>query len=93
MKIDLNGKLALVTGSTGDLGRTMIRTLIECGADVVIHYRENIDYANRLLEEDIATGKRAITVQADITNYESVIKMRDYVISNTIYNYRKGMKI
>ncbi|GEM_PF-1653669 len=53
MKIDLNGKLALVTGSTGDLGRTMIRTLIECGADVVIHYRENIEYANNLLEEAI----------------------------------------
>ncbi|WP_346915826.1 SDR family oxidoreductase [Clostridium sp.] len=82
MKIDLNGKLALVTGSTGDLGRTMIRTLIECGADVVIHYRENIEYANRLLEEAIATGKRAITVQADITDYDSVIKMREYVISN-----------
>ncbi|MEW8995531.1 SDR family NAD(P)-dependent oxidoreductase [Clostridium sp.] len=82
MKIDLTGKLALITGSTGDLGRTMIRTLIECGADIVIHYRENVEYANKLLEEAIGAGKRAITVQADITDYESVIKMRDYVINN-----------
>jgi 3-oxoacyl-[acyl-carrier protein] reductase len=37
MKIDLSGKIALVTGATGDLGRVMVRTLAACGADVVIH--------------------------------------------------------
>ena len=62
VEIDLNGKLALVTGFTGNLGRVMIRTLVECGADVVIHYRENVEYANKLLEEAIAAEKRAITV-------------------------------
>lgn len=82
MKIDLTGKLALVTGSTGELGRVMIRTLVECGADVVIHYGKNVENANKLLEEAHATGKRAITVQADITDYESVTKMRDYVVNN-----------
>ncbi len=60
----------------------MIRTLVECGADVVIHYIKNVEYANKLLEEAIGAVKKAIIVQADITNYESVIKMRDYVISN-----------
>lgn len=35
MKIDLTGKLALVTGATGDLGRVMIRTLVECGGNVM----------------------------------------------------------
>lgn len=82
MKIDLTGRLALVTGATGDLGRVMIRTLVECGADVVIHYGKNVEYANELLEEIIALGKRAITIQADITDYESVMKMRDYVVNN-----------
>lgn len=82
MKIDLTGKLALVTGATGDLGRVMVRTLVECGADIVIHYRSNAEYANKLLEEIVATGKKAITVQADITDYESVIKMRDYVVKS-----------
>lgn len=82
MRIDLKGKLALVTGSTGDLGRVMVRTLVECGADVVIHYNSNIEYANKLLKEVLESGKKAIIVQADITNYESVIKMRDYVVTN-----------
>lgn len=82
MNIDLKGKLALVTGATGDLGRVMVRTLVECGADVVIHYNSNIEYANKLLKEVVDSGKKTITVQADITNYESVIKMRDYVVNN-----------
>ena len=82
MKIDLTGKLALVTGSTGDLGRVMIRTLVECGADVVIHYGKNVEYANKLLKDTIAAGKRAIIAQADITDYDSVMKMKEYVVSN-----------
>ena len=36
--IDLSGKLALITGATGELGRVMVRTLARAGADVVIHY-------------------------------------------------------
>jgi len=82
MKIDLTGKLALVTGATGDLGRVMIRTLVECGADVVIHYRRNEEYANKLLQEAVTAGRRAVIVQADVTDYQSVMKMKDYVVSN-----------
>ncbi|WP_105618678.1 SDR family NAD(P)-dependent oxidoreductase [Vallitalea okinawensis] len=82
MKINLTDKIVLVTGSTGQLGRVMIRSLAACGADVVIHYSKNIEKANELLEEVKAYGRRAITVQADITDYESVMKMKDYVISH-----------
>lgn len=39
MKMDLTDKIALITGAAGQLGRVMVRTLAECGADVVIHYR------------------------------------------------------
>lgn len=48
MKIDLTGKIALVTGATGQLGRIMARTLAGCGADVVIHYLKNRKKAERL---------------------------------------------
>ena len=36
MKIDLTNKNAVVTGATGELGRTMVRSLAECGANVVL---------------------------------------------------------
>jgi 3-oxoacyl-[acyl-carrier protein] reductase len=41
MKIDLSGKVAIVTGATGELGRVISRTLATCGADMAIHYHQN----------------------------------------------------
>ncbi|MHC1786339.1 MAG: SDR family NAD(P)-dependent oxidoreductase [Christensenellales bacterium] len=72
MQIDLGGKLALVTGSTGQLGRTIALTLAECGADVVLHYLKNEEKAAELAQKVASMGRRAIPVQADITDKESV---------------------
>lgn len=80
MKIDLSGKIALVTGATGQLGRIMVHTLAECGADVVIHYLRNEENAKKLLKEVALSSKRAIIVQADITDFDSVMRMRDIVV-------------
>lgn len=79
MKIDLSNRIALVTGGAGQLGRVMIRTLAECGADVVIHYRSSSTKAEELKREVEALGRRAFTVQADITDLASVMAMRDAV--------------
>jgi 3-oxoacyl-[acyl-carrier protein] reductase len=80
VRIDLTGRLALVTGATGELGRVMIRTLARCGADVVIHYNRNEENAKRLLDEIRMSGRRAMIVQADITNFDSVVRMKESVV-------------
>ena len=36
LSIDLSGKICVVTGGTSQLGRTMVRTLAQCGANVAI---------------------------------------------------------
>ena len=82
MKIDLSGKIALVTGATGQLGRVMVVTLAECGADVVIQYLNNEEKAIELTQKVTAMGRRAIAVQADITDLSSIMKMKDTVIKD-----------
>ncbi len=75
MQIDLTGKIALVTGATGQLGRVMARTLAACGADVAVHYHGNRAKAEELCAELVAMGRRALAVQADVGDPASVAAM------------------
>ena len=98
MNIDLSGKIALVTGATGELGRVMVRTLAKCGADVVIHYRSNEAKALQLLEEVKSIGRRAMIIEADITSQDSIMNMKtkvadqlgavDIVVANAVVQYQ-----
>lgn len=97
MKIDLSNKIALVTGATGDLGRVMVRTLADCGADIVIHYHQNEAKASELAHEVVAMGRRAFIVQADVTKQQDVQAMQaqiaehfgmvDTIIANAVVQY------
>lgn len=75
MKIDLEGKTALVTGGTGELGRVMVQTLAECGANVIVHFLHNEAKAEQLVREIEQFGVRGNAVQADVTSAESVYQM------------------
>lgn len=80
LTLNLTNKIAVVTGATGQLGRVMVRTLAECGADVAIHYLQNADKAAALKAEVEAIGRRAIAVQADVSDKQSVLALRDAVM-------------
>ena len=78
--IELTGRVALVTGATGQLGRTMVRNLAQCGADVAICYLSQKDFALALQKEVQDTyGVKALAVQADVTEMDSVTKMKQEV--------------
>jgi 3-oxoacyl-[acyl-carrier protein] reductase len=80
MQIDLTGKVALVTGASGNLGRVISRTLAACGADIAIHYYGNETKARLLAEEVQAnSGVRACIVQGDVTKKTDVFAMRDKI--------------
>lgn len=98
LSIDLSGKIALITGGSGELGRVIVRTLAECGATVVIHYSQNEASAKKLLQEIKAKGKQGMIVQADVTDFHSILKMKeevvktigspDIVINNAVIQYQ-----
>lgn len=79
MNINLSGRKAIVTGGSGQLGRCIVRSLAECGADVAIHYHRNRIKAEELAAEIRAMGRNSGVFQADITNEQSIYDMRDKV--------------
>ena len=97
LQIDLSGKIAVVTGGAGQLGRVMVQTLAQCGADVAIHYLSSEAKAQELKSEVEKLGRRAVAVQADVTKEADVFAMRDkigeglgapgIVVSNAVIQY------
>ena len=77
--IDLSNRVAVITGGSGALGRVMVRTLAEAGADIAICYYRDQATARLLHDEIITRGVRAAVVQADVTDQESINTMRDAV--------------
>ncbi|HIO77299.1 TPA: SDR family oxidoreductase [Candidatus Poribacteria bacterium] len=79
LQINLLGKMAVVTGASGELGRVMVRTLASCGADVAIHYFRNQEKASKLAKEVEAMGRRTALVQANVTIQDEVFTMQDKI--------------
>ncbi|MBY6061282.1 SDR family oxidoreductase [Microbacterium esteraromaticum] len=75
----LDGKVALVTGSSRGIGADTIRYFAEAGADVVINFRNKAPRAEKLANELRALGRRALVVGADLTDPASVSAMFDQV--------------
>lgn len=77
-KIDLNGKVAVVTGGGGVLCSTFAKALAMCGAAVaVLDLRK--DSAQSVAADINASGGKAIGVECDVLSKESVEKARETV--------------
>ena len=72
---DLTGRTALVTGGSRGIGRAACLGFARAGADVVVHFHTRGDDAERAANEIRALGRRATTVQADVTNAAEVSRM------------------
>lgn len=75
----LDGKRALVTGSSRGIGADTARFLAGAGASVVINFRNKEKRALQLVEELTEAGSTAIAVGADLTDPKSVAGMFDTV--------------
>jgi 3-oxoacyl-[acyl-carrier protein] reductase len=69
--IDLTGKSAVVTGASRGIGRAIALRLATQGADVAFSYRGNEAAAKETTAGIEALGRRALAVQADVSDPES----------------------
>lgn len=80
ISIDLSGKTALVTGGSSDLGKVMVATLAQAGADVAIHYHKNRERAEKVGREVAALGRRYCLVTGDVATEKDVKAMKEVVV-------------
>jgi NAD(P)-dependent dehydrogenase (short-subunit alcohol dehydrogenase family) len=77
--MEFKGKTAVVTGSSGGIGRAVAIALAKEGADVVLASR-NVPNMEAVKEEIESLGQRAVVIPCDVTKNESVAAMKDRAI-------------
>jgi 3-oxoacyl-[acyl-carrier protein] reductase len=73
--LDLQGRVCLVTGASRGIGRTIALTLAEAGADIAVNCQTHIDDARAVENDVMALGRRAVVVQADVSQAGEVNRM------------------
>ena len=71
----LDGKVAIVTGSSRGIGRAIALDLAENGAKVVVNYNSSEADANDVVAAIDNMGGSAIAVQADVSDFEAANKL------------------
>lgn len=79
MKIDLAGKTALVTGASRGIGAAVAVELARSGADVAINCCRSPTAAQAVEAEIEGLGRRAMVLQADVAQCDSIRTMFDQI--------------
>ncbi|MDF2671364.1 MAG: short-chain dehydrogenase/reductase [Paenibacillus sp.] len=75
MRIDLQGKIALVTGGSAGIGRAVAVTLAECGAKVAVNYMTSKEAAEETVRIIQQAGGEAAAFQGDMTDVQQIEAM------------------
>ena len=70
-----SGQVAIVTGATRGIGRSIALELARRGADVAFNYAKSTDAAETLKAEIQALGARVLAAQCDVANTDAAAEM------------------
>ena len=73
--MDLEGRVALITGASRGIGRGIALDMAEAGADVLVNYHENKRGAEETVAQIQSMGRRAVAFQADVKESDRVKAM------------------
>lgn len=80
---NLSGKVALVTGGSRGIGRSIVIHLAHSGADIAFTYRSKVDEANALVAELKQLGRKAMAFQSNAAE----TKQSDDVVQSVIKEF------
>jgi NAD(P)-dependent dehydrogenase (short-subunit alcohol dehydrogenase family) len=78
---DLTGKVALVTGGSKGLGKSMARGLVQAGADIVISSRSESELKSALDEILQGTSRNGTYFAGDVAKRGDVKRLADHALS------------
>lgn len=92
MSLEFIGKVGLITGGARGIGKATALKLAQSGADIALVYYNSSDEAQNLVHEIRAMGRKAVALQANVADHQSVKEMftlfreqfqhLDFLISN-----------
>lgn len=72
---NLQNRIALVTGGSRGIGRSIALALAAVGADVAVNYHRHTAEADVVAAAISASGRRALAVGADVSDGDAVVRM------------------
>jgi pteridine reductase len=73
--VEIEGKVALVTGAAKRVGRSIALALAERGAELVVHYRTSEREAHEVLAQAKRRGGKPVAVRADLASSADIAAM------------------
>ncbi len=71
----LAGKVAVVTGASKGIGAAIARSLADEGAAVVVNYASSKRDADRVVDDILKKGGRAVAVQANVAKKDDIVRL------------------
>ena len=89
----LSGKVALVTGASRGIGRSIALSLGNLGAEVIVNYSSSDEMADEVVTEIRNCGSKSYKLKFDVSNEESVNLAISQIMKKLIKKTKLLLKI
>ena len=73
----LKGKVALITGASRGIGRSIALAMAREGADIIVNYAQHTGNADEVVKKIKKLNRNAVAIKADVSNFNEVKSMME----------------